>query len=136
MNQGNLPLSLASKRASDEDIGIETIAKRQNLTKAILFCLEASGIPDGVFSDELGIDSATFSKIKSGTRHFPVDKINTAMDFCGNEIPLRWLANSRGYGLVRLQSEVERENEELRRKNEDLELKMNHFQEFMGISKN
>lgn len=37
------------------------------------------------------------------------------MDMCGNEAPLMWLANHRGYGLVVLQSEAEKraENAEL-----------------------
>ena len=33
------------------------------------------------------------------------------MDMCGNEAPLMWLANFRGYGLVVLQTESERRAE-------------------------
>lgn len=33
------------------------------------------------------------------------------MDMCGNEAPLIWLANHRGYGLVVLQSEAEKRAE-------------------------
>ena len=46
-----------------------------------------------------------------GDAHFPVNKLITLMDLCGNEAPLMWLANSRGYGLVVLKSESERRAE-------------------------
>ena len=40
-----------------------------------------------------------------------MNKLNNLMDLCGNEAPLMWLANSRGYGLVVLKTEAERRAE-------------------------
>jgi len=53
------------------------------------------------------------------------------MEVCGNEIPLRWLALSRGYGLFRLKSEVELENERLKAELSAQEAKLATIMEFM-----
>jgi hypothetical protein len=71
--------------------------------KEVAFCLE--------------IDQAHFSRMigrAEDNRHFPPDLLGKLMDVCGNEVPLRFQALSRGYGMHRLKSELERENDALR----------------------
>lgn len=104
-------LDLRVVRQSDAPDVSDAVIKTKNcLTDAVFFSIEVAGLQPKAVCIDLLIDGATLSKIKSGTRHFPPDKIEPLMDITGNEIPLRWLALKRGYGLVRLQSEVEREN--------------------------
>ena len=134
MQQGKLPLAIHGRR-SGELVSTEAISRRSTLTKAIIFSFEVASIPDNVVCLELDIDAATYSKIKSGTRNFPPDKLIEAMDLAGNEIPLQWLAHRRGYGLVRLQSELERENEELKQKLAEQSQKLEHFSEFLTLAK-
>ena len=134
MEQVRLGLAIHSRRNGDS-IQIEDIARRDTLTKAIIFSFDVAGLNDATVCAELGIDAATYSKIKSGSRHFPPDKIPDAMDLAGNDIPLRWLAHKRGCGVFKLQSELERENEDLKRKLAEQSKKFEHFTEFLTIAK-
>jgi len=64
----------------------------------------------------LGIDAGHWTRISKGEAHFPQEKLNALMDFCGNEVPLIWLADRRGYELKPLMTSLEKENAELRAK--------------------
>lgn len=134
MEQVKLGLAVHSRRNGDS-IATEDILRRDTMTKAIIFSFDVAGLPDNTVCAELEIDAATYSKIKSGTRHFPPDKLIQAMELAGNDIPLRWLAHKRGFGLVRLQSEIERENEDLKRQLAEQSKKFEHFTEFLTIAK-
>lgn len=76
---------------------------------AIKLCMQASGKSDKQICMHLKIDAGHWSNVMRGNGHFPPEKLNALMDFCGNEIPLTWLAWSRGKGLVMLESEAERQ---------------------------
>lgn len=97
-----------------EGISIDAVRKRETLTQAVFFALDVANISDQRLSLELDIDPATISKIRKGSRFFPPDKIARVMELAGNHIPLMWLADHAGFGLVRLQTEVEKENLRLR----------------------
>ena len=133
MQQENLPLRIVS-RPTGADVSIEAIARKGSLTEAVFLAMEVANVKDNVVCLELDIDPATFSKIRSGTRYFPMNKIGALMDLCGNDIPLRWLAHHRGYGLVRLKCELEKENEQLRSELEEQARKFEYFEEFMTIA--
>jgi len=128
-------LPLAVKRHAKQEVSDDLIAAKSTFHEAIVLCAHIAPIGSKVISMELGIDQAQWSRIMSGQAHFPPNKLADFMDICGNEVPLRWLALSRGYGLVRLQSEVERENEQLQLQNQELSKKLAHFQEFMALAK-
>ena len=130
--QNSLPLSVV--RASKVDISDEVISKRSSMREALRLCAELAPIDDKVIAAELEIDPAQWSRIKSGQAHFPDEKYNDVMDICGNEVPLRWLALSRGYGLIRLKSTVEAELETEREKVKQLEAKLAHFEEFISLN--
>lgn len=110
--QNSLPLSVV--RESKADISDEVIRQRSSMREAIRLCAEMAPVNDSVICLELEMDPGQWSRIKSGQAHFPEEKYNQLMDTCGNEVPLRWLALSRGYGLVRLKSAIEIELEEAR----------------------
>lgn len=108
VEQPELPLS---RRATVQAVPVELIAKRKTLLSAVNLCCDLSGLDDKEIYLALGIDAGHFSNLRKGNGHFPTDKIVPLMDLCGNEAPLIWLANHRGYGLVLLKTEAERRAE-------------------------
>lgn len=105
VDQGVLPLV---RKADPVDVPLELVVKQPTLAAAIALCVQASGLEEKEVYLALEIDAGHWTRIMKGDAHFPVNKLNMLMDLCGNEAPLMWLANSRGYGLVMLQSEAER----------------------------
>lgn len=69
------------------------------------------------------IDGSHWTKIKNGAASPPADhRFVQLMDVVGNEYPLIWLAEKRGYdwGTIRKhRSDLERENDELKKELED-----------------
>lgn len=86
-----------------------------DLRHALRMCVEMSGIPHKEICYRLDIENGHLSRMLSQsddpqqTRHFPTEKINELMNVCGNEIPLQYLALSRGYGLLQTNWKLERE---------------------------
>jgi len=104
-------------------IDSRTIDAKPSMTAAIKLCQELSGIDDKNIVGKKGIvaNTAQWSRIKSGQHFFPQDKLNLLMDICHNEAPLIWLARSRGYELVELETETQRKLRIEREKAEELE---------------
>lgn len=103
-----LPLA---RKADRIDIPLDLVLKQPTLSAAIALCVQASGLEEKEVYLPLEIDAGHWTRITKGDAHFPVNKLNGLMDLCGNEAPLMWLANSRGYGLVILKTEAERRAE-------------------------
>jgi hypothetical protein len=117
MEQGNIVFQVKREEISDE-----AIKRCKDLRSAIRLCIEVSGIAPKEVAFALNIDSGHFSRMISTTddpRHFPPERMNDLMNICINEIPLRWQAMHRGYGLFRLQTELEMENDRLRKELEE-----------------
>ncbi len=92
-------------------VDICSIDAQPSFTAAIRLCQQLSGLEDKEIVGKRGIvpDLAQWSRItRSGRHYFPQDKLNAFMDLCGNEVPLIWLARSRGYDLRPLETEMER----------------------------
>lgn len=104
-----LPLA---RKADAVDVSPELVAKQQTLSAAIALCIQLSGLEEKEVYLSLEIDAGHWTRIMKGDAHFPVNKLNALMDLCANEAPLMWLARSRGYGLVLLKSEAERQRDE------------------------
>lgn len=105
VEQGTLPLA---RRVTPTDVSVETILKRRDLLGAINLMFDASGLEDKEIYGALDIDPGHFSNIRKGRGHFPINKLNEAMDLCQSEIPLIWQAHKRGKGIHMLESEAER----------------------------
>jgi hypothetical protein len=103
-----LPLA---RKADRVDIPLDLVIRQPTLAAAISLCVQASGLEEKEVYLPLEIDAGHWTRIMKGDAHFPVNKLNPLMDMCGNEAPLMWLANSRGYGLVVLKTESERRAE-------------------------
>lgn len=89
------------------------VLAQPTLLGAIKLCISLAGFEkDKQVYDELGIDAGHWTRIARGEAHFPVDKLSALMDLCGNESPLIWLTNHRGYdprSLRKLETETERQ---------------------------
>ena len=78
-------------------VDLDAVTRQKTLNAAIVLCVQSSGLDRKQIYSTLGIDAATWSRIESGQAHFPVNKLEQLMDLCGNEAPLMWLINARGY---------------------------------------
>lgn len=113
MEQGSLKLHINQQDASDD-----LILRCKDLRAAIRLCIETSGLQIKEIAFDLNFNKDHLSRMVNTSddpRHFPPERLNELMTICGNEIPLRWLALSRGYGLYRLKNALELENERLKR---------------------
>lgn len=108
VDQRALPLTRKVDRIG---LSLELVVKQRTLAGAIALCVQMSGLDDKEVYLPLEIDAGHWTRIMKGDAHFPVNKLSDLMDMCGNEAPLMWLANHRGYGLVVLQSEAEKRAE-------------------------
>lgn len=86
--------------------------RQPSLSKAIALCVQLSGLEEKEVYGCLEIDAGHWTRIMKGDGHFPVNKLNSLMEMCGNQSPLIWLAHSNGLGLVILKSEAERQLDE------------------------
>lgn len=91
--------------------GIDTEAK------ALAAMARMSGLQDKALAAEVGVDNATFSRVLSGQARFNERQIERFMDACGSELWLAFWLRQRGYDPTsprRIETDVERENRELR----------------------
>lgn len=84
---------------------------------AIASMIALSGLKESAVAVEAEIDASTLSKVKQGTARPSEDSLDRMMDATGSEAWLFYWLLRRGYDprcLRRFESEVERENRELR----------------------
>lgn len=120
---------------NQEEISDQVIARHDDPKALLRFAAETSGRPLKAIADDISMDDKQFLRCLSHnpneTRHFPFEHILDFMESIGNDIPLRWLALKRGFGLVRLKSAVELENEALRSQLADKEREMTIIKSFL-----
>lgn len=125
-----LPLA---RRVERFDVPMDLVVKLASFSAAISLCVQLSGLEDKEVYIPLGIDAGHWTRIKQGNAHFPGNKLGELMDLCGNEVPLIWLAYSRGYGLLLLKSEAERRAEEAEQRAHEAEKKLAWAMELMHV---
>jgi hypothetical protein len=85
--------------------------------KVIADMLKHSGMQDKTIALEIGVDNAVLSKAQTGMARLSENHTNDLMDACGSEAWLFYWILKRGYdprSLRRIETEVERENRELK----------------------
>lgn len=123
-----LPLA---RRVDRFDVPMELVLKQTSMLGAIALCTQLSGLEEKEIYLTLGIDAGHWTRITKGEAHFPMNKLNDLMTLCGNEAPLLWLANSRGYALTLLKSEAERRAEEAEARAKEAEDKLEFLTKVM-----
>lgn len=103
-----LELSIKSEM---QELDVTTVAKQSTFTGALILCQTLSGLDDKELCGKGGVinETATWSRIKSGSNNFPQDQLLKFMSLCGNEAPLIWLADRSGYALTPKETEWERQ---------------------------
>lgn len=84
---------------------------------AVRYACEHSGLQDKTIAIEIGVDAAVLSKAKAGQARLSDEAMDALMDATGCEAPMWAMLRRRGYdprSLRRIETDVERENRELR----------------------
>ena len=112
-------LTLAKKPLIELDHAL--VRQQRTLLGAVKLCMSLGGLEaDKEVYMPLGVDAGHWTRIMRGDAHFPIDRLPDLMDLCGNEAPMLWLLNNRGYDLGsirKLESELERELRHAREEN-------------------
>lgn len=93
------------------EVTAQEISREKSLGGAITLCVKAAGMEPKQVQAELGLDKAQFSRWESGQEGIVWPKFISLMDACGNDAPLLWMLQQRGYDLSSLrkqESETER----------------------------
>ena len=131
--QEKLPLS---EETADQEI----LIRCKTFKDALRLAREKSGKSEQLISYELNdkghkIDQSTLSLALSDNpsqkKNFPTEAIDDFVNIT-NEIPLRYLALKRGYGLIKLKSTLELELEKERAEKEELQKKLTYFEELIS----
>jgi hypothetical protein len=81
-------------------VDFEAIRRKKTLGGAIEACAEFAGFElDKTLQAELGVDKAQFSRWHNGSEGIVWPKFTQLMDACGNDAPVLWMMNQRGWEL-------------------------------------
>ncbi len=100
MNQLGIPVK----------VSFEEVGRKRTLGAAIALCADAAGLDPKVIQSDLHWDKAQWSRWESGAEGVIWPKLESLMDRCGNDAPLLWMTQQRGYDLHSLRK-VETETE-------------------------
>lgn len=85
------------------------IRSPKDLLRAFVIGAEIGGLDDQQAAAAAGLDPSTWSQFKSGTRGIKPLEFNTYLEQIGNNLPLAYWAYTRGFELVPLESELQRQ---------------------------
>ena len=88
------------------------VMRKKSLGQSIELCLEVAGLEPKQVMGALKLDKAQFSRWHSGQEGVTWPKLDALMDHCGNDAPLLWMVQARGFDLAslrRTESELQRE---------------------------
>lgn len=120
-DQQELPLG---RKATPIALDPILIHRQPNALAALNLMINASGLEDKEIYLPLGIDAGHWTRIRQGSANPPLNKLDELIDLCGNDAFLEYVAHRRGFGLVPLRSELERQLEEERARRLEAEQKL------------
>lgn len=97
--------------AFPSEVTPQEIAREKTLGGAIGLCAKAAGLEPKQVQDAIKSDKAQFSRWTDDKEGITWGKFAALMDVCGNDAPLLWMLQARGYDLASLrkqESETER----------------------------
>ena len=83
----------------------QEIAREHTLGGAITLCAKVAGYEGKEVQDKLHTDKAQWSRWESGAEGIIWPKFTALMDCCGNDAPLLWMLQQRGYDLSSLRKQ-------------------------------
>lgn len=95
------------------------IALEKTLGGAITLCAKVAGLEGKEVMDKLRVDGkpldkAQWSRWESGGEGVVWPKFTALMDYCGNDAPLLWMLQARGYDLSSLRKQETETERKLR----------------------
>ncbi len=102
------------------DVTAQEISRESSLGGAIDLCAKVAGLEPKQVQAELKLDKAQWSRWTSGQEGVIWPKLQAVMDLCGNDAPLLWMLQARGYDLGSLrkrETDLEKQNRLLREEN-------------------
>lgn len=104
--QETLPLT---RPVLHQPVGRGVIHSQKDELHALNLAISVSGLDNHEIAAALGIDASQFTKIKDGAAHFPIRRLLKFCETVQNDILIEYLAYRRGYALVMLESETQRQ---------------------------
>ena len=98
----------------------QEIAREHTLGGAITLCAKVAGYEGKEVQDKLHTDKAQWSRWESGAEGIIWPKFTALMDCCGNDAPLLWMLQQRGYDLSSLRKQESDTEKKLRRALEEI----------------
>ena len=112
---------MTTQLAIPTKVSFAEVRRKQTLGASLELCADVSGYQfDSMLAKKLVVDKGQFSRWQSGEEGIKWEKFTRLMDVCGNDAPLLWMLQARGYDLHsvrKVESEVERQNRLLREEN-------------------
>ena len=96
------------------EVSPQEVTREKTLGGAIALCAKAAGYEPKELQAELKWDKAQWSRWESGQEGVVWPKFVALMDLCGNDAPLFWMLNARGYDLSSLRRQETELEKELR----------------------
>lgn len=93
-NFAQRPLPLPGRPVA---LDIDDVARQPSGHAVIALCAQKAGKENKVIADDLGIQEAVWSRVKSGANSLSLEDLLALMVACGNDAPLLWLLTKRGY---------------------------------------
>jgi len=116
------------------EVSIREITREKTLGDAILLCIKASGQEAKELRLPFNLDKGQISRWQSGDEGIKWPKLQSLMDACGNDAPLFWMLNARGYELTSLRKRETETEQALRIERErriKAEERVRYFEEVM-----
>jgi hypothetical protein len=92
-------------------VTFDEVNREKTLGGAIALCVKVAGYEPKQVQDILDVDKGQYSRWVDGREGVIWPKLECLMDAMGNEAPLLWMLQNRGYDLTSLrkkESEIER----------------------------
>lgn len=109
-----------SQLALPVEVPIEELGRKSTLGKAIEMCAELGGFEPKQIQSDLHFDKGQWSRWTMGQEGIVWTRLEALMDRCGNDAPVLWQMQRRGWDLSNLrrrESELERQLREAREEN-------------------
>lgn len=122
------------------EVTAQEVAREKTFGGAIDLCRKAAGLEPKQLTDSVRtsenkpVDKAAWSRWVNDVEGVEWGKLTQIMDACGNDAPLLWMLNARGYDLsslrrkeTELELELRKANERIAQMEHDHEVERNLF---------
>ena len=99
----------------------QEVAREGTLGGSISLCAKAAGLAPKEVQDALKADRSQFSRWTDDKEGITWSKLAALMDLCGNDAPLLWMLQARGYDLHSLRKQETETEKALRLAREEVE---------------